>query len=202
MTSGGDVVATVLGETFTGSGNRLSIDTEGFRGTVELQPGAAVGTYGFSIERSGLLLQMGIEANFESQLTIGIAGVDPDYLGLPPVTIGGETIDGLLSSLHTGAENDLRNNPENALRILDRALAQVEGIRSSLGSVSRHVLQPAQRMNEVAMENLTAATSSIRDLDFAAESAEMTRNSILFQAGTSVLSQASSLPQTVLELLQ
>ncbi len=201
-TSGVDAVATVLGESFTGSGNRLAIDTEGFRGVIELQPGAAVGSYDFSLKRSGLLLQMGIEANFESQLTVGIANVGQDVLGLPPVTIGGETVDGFLASLQTGGANDLEKDPANALRIIDRALAQVEAIRGSLGSVSRHVLEPTQRTNEVAMENLKAAESSLRDLDFAAESAEMARNSILFQAGTAVLSQASALPQTVLQLLQ
>jgi flagellin len=145
---------------------------------------------------------MGIEANFESQLTVGIANIGQDVLGLPPVTIGGETVDGFLASLQTGGANDLVKNPSNALRIIDRALAQVGAIRGSLGSISRHVLEPTQRMNEVAMENLKAAESSLRDLDFAAESAEMARNSILFQAGTAVLSQASALPQTVLQLLQ
>jgi flagellin len=47
-----------------------------------------------------------------------------------------------------------------------------------------------------------AAESSLRDLDFAEESAEMARNQILFQAGTSVLASASTLPQTILELLK
>ena len=200
---GVDVVATFMGESFTGKGNRLSLDTEGFRGTVELMPDTASGTdYTFSIRRSGLLLQMGIEANFESQLTVGISSINPDHLGIAAITIGGEEIEGLLSSLHTGAGNDLVTDPENALRILDRAMMQISEIRGSLGSVSQHILQPTQRSNEVAIENLMAAESSLRDLDFAEESAEMARNQILFQAGTSVLASASTLPQTILELLK
>jgi flagellin len=200
---GVDVEATFMGESFTGKGNRLSLDTEGFRGTVELMPDTPSGTdYTFSIRRSGLLLQMGIEANFESQLTVGISSINPDHLGIAAITIGGEEIEGLLSSLHTGGGNDLVTNPENALRILDRAMRQISEIRGSLGSVSQHILQPTQRFNEVAIENLTAAESSLRDLDFAAESAEMARNQILFQAGTSVLASASTLPQTILELLK
>ena len=200
---GVDVEATFMGESFTGKGNRLSLDTEGFRGTVELMPDTASGTdYTFSIRRSGLLLQMGIEANFESQLTVGISSINPDQLGIAAITIGGEEIEGLLSSLHTGAGNDLVTDPENALRILDRAMMQISEIRGSLGSVSQHILQPTQRSNEVAIENLMAAESSLRDLDFAEESAEMARNQILFQAGTSVLASASTLPQTILELLK
>ncbi len=200
---GGDIEATFMGESFTGKGNRLSLDTEGFRGTVELMPDTASGAdYTFSIRRSGLLLQMGIEATFESQLTVGISSINPDHLGIAAITIGGKEFEGLLSSLHTGGGNDLAMNPENALRILDRAMSQINEIRGSLGSVSQHILQPTQRSNEVAIENLTAAESSLRDLDFAAESAEMARNQILFQAGTSVLSAASTLPQTVLELLK
>jgi len=54
----------------------------------------------------------------------------------------------------------------------------------------------------VQTENLTAARSRIQDTDFAAETAEMTRNQILQQAGTAMLAQANQLPQGVLSLLQ
>ena len=63
-------------------------------------------------------------------------------------------------------------------------------------------LQPNARSLQVAIENLTASESSIRDLDFAAEVAEFTRAQVLFAAGTSVLSSANLIPQTVLSLLQ
>jgi flagellin len=53
----------------------------------------------------------------------------------------------------------------------------------------------------IAHENLSAANSRIRDSDVAAESAELTRNSILTQAGVSVLSQANSIQQVALKLL-
>ncbi len=52
------------------------------------------------------------------------------------------------------------------------------------------------------MTNLTAAQSSIQDTDFAAESANLTREQILVQAGTSVLTIANKNPQNVLTLLQ
>jgi flagellin len=53
----------------------------------------------------------------------------------------------------------------------------------------------------VALENLTASESQIRDLDFASEVAQFTRSQILFAAGTSVLRTANLIPQNVLTLL-
>ena len=54
----------------------------------------------------------------------------------------------------------------------------------------------------VSIESLSAANSRIRDVDVAAETADLTRNSILQQAAISVLSQANLQPQTALRLLQ
>ncbi|PLX66503.1 MAG: flagellin, partial [Denitrovibrio sp.] len=54
---------------------------------------------------------------------------------------------------------------------------------------------------DTARENLTASESRIRDLDFAQEMTEFTRNQILNQAGTAMLSQANSLPQMALQLI-
>ena len=54
----------------------------------------------------------------------------------------------------------------------------------------------------VSIENLSAANLRIRDVDIAAESAELTKNNILTQSGISVLSQANSIPEMALQLLQ
>ncbi|PLX68478.1 MAG: flagellin, partial [Denitrovibrio sp.] len=54
---------------------------------------------------------------------------------------------------------------------------------------------------DTARENLTASESRIRDLDFAQEMTEFTKNQILNQAGTAMLSQANSLPQMALQLI-
>jgi len=53
----------------------------------------------------------------------------------------------------------------------------------------------------VSIENISAARSRIQDTDFASETAELTRNQILQQAGTAMLAQANQLPQSVLSLL-
>jgi len=54
----------------------------------------------------------------------------------------------------------------------------------------------------VALENVTASESTIRDADFAEETSNLTRAQILTQAGTSVLATANATPQSVLQLLQ
>jgi flagellin len=89
----------------------------------------------------------------------------------------------------------------DALLTLDFALQQVSGLRAELGAVQTRFESTISNL-EVTTENQSAARSRIRDADFAAETAELTRNQILQQAGISVLSQANALPQNVLALLQ
>jgi len=79
---------------------------------------------------------------------------------------------------------------------------QVTGLRSYLGSVSADTLQRNLNSVGVQVENLAGAESYIRDLDFAEETINFTKAQILFQASTSVLSAANSIPQAVLSLLQ
>ena len=89
---------------------------------------------------------------------------------------------------------------QNALAVLDSAIAQVASLRATFGTVQNR-LESAIRSLAVAQENSTAAESRIRDVDFASETAELTRNQVLQQAGTAMLSQANALPQNVLSLL-
>ncbi len=92
-------------------------------------------------------------------------------------------------------------NANNALLTLDFALQQVSGLRATLGAVQTRFESTIANL-QVSVENQTAARSRIRDADFAAETAELTRAQILQQAGVAVLAQANVLPQNVLALLQ
>jgi len=83
---------------------------------------------------------------------------------------------------------------------VDLAIDSVNSIRASLGA-SQNRLSSAVRNLENYTENLVEAESRIRDVDFASETAAMTRNQILQQAGIAVLSQANSAPQAILALL-
>jgi flagellin len=89
----------------------------------------------------------------------------------------------------------------DALEILDGAMAQVNSIRADLGAIQNRFESTIANLG-TASENLSAARSRIRDTDFAAETATLTRAQILQQAGVAMLAQANALPQNVLSLLR
>ena len=88
-----------------------------------------------------------------------------------------------------------------SLAALDTAIDSVNTVRGNLGA-SQNRLQSAISSIMNSKENLSAAESRIRDVDVAFETADLTRNSILQQAATSVLQQANTQPQIALSLLQ
>jgi flagellin len=89
----------------------------------------------------------------------------------------------------------------NAISVLDAAIAQVNTQRASLGASQNRFQATIENLNTSA-QNLTAARSRILDADFAAETANLSRGQVLQQAGVAILSQANSLPQQVLSLLR
>jgi len=84
--------------------------------------------------------------------------------------------------------------------IIDRAIQQVDGARADLGAIQNRFQSTIRNLSNNT-ENLSAARSRIRDTDFAKETAELTRQQILQQAGTTILSQANQRPQAALNLL-
>ena len=88
-----------------------------------------------------------------------------------------------------------------ALDLIDTAIDTVNTARGDLGA-SQNRLGSAYASIQSATENLSTAESRIRDVDVAWETADLTRNSILQQAATSVLAQANVQPQLALKLLQ
>ena len=90
---------------------------------------------------------------------------------------------------------------QQALGIMDSALADISSARSEFGAVQNRFDSVIANL-QTGSENLSAARSRIQDADFASETAELTRAQILQQAGTSVLAQANAAPQNVLALLQ
>ncbi|GAA3795305.1 flagellin N-terminal helical domain-containing protein [Cellulomonas soli] len=88
-----------------------------------------------------------------------------------------------------------------AIDLIDSAITEVSKVRSGLGAVQNRFDHTINNLN-VAVENLSASESRIRDTDMASEMVSFTRSQILSQAGTAMLAQAKSLPQSVLQLLQ
>lgn len=159
--------------------------------------GTTVSTTGtsFQITGGGAKFQIGSRVNRAGQIQIGISSVATTKLGNP--------VTGYLSSIGSGGNNSLvGGNTVQAQKIITEAIRQVSTIRGRLGALQKNVLETNINSLNVALENVTASESAIRDADFAAETAALTRSQILVQANTSVLAQANSNPQNVLALLQ
>lgn len=89
---------------------------------------------------------------------------------------------------------------QNALSAIDQAIVSVSAMRADFGAIQNRLQSTISNL-AVSMENMSAANSRIRDVDVAEETAELTRNNILLNAGTSVLAQANQTAQTALTLL-
>jgi flagellin len=90
---------------------------------------------------------------------------------------------------------------DNAITAIDAALAKINETRANLGASQNRLTSTISNLQNVN-ENATAALGRIQDTDFAAETANLTKQQTLQQATTSVLAQANQLPSAVLKLLQ
>ncbi len=94
-----------------------------------------------------------------------------------------------------------RNNARDSLEVIDEALLKVNEIRARVGA-SQSRLSTTITSQQIFAENLMAAKSRIKDADIAKESSNLTRDSILRQAGVAVLTQANQTPALALSLLR
>jgi flagellin len=92
-------------------------------------------------------------------------------------------------------------NARNAVSAIDTQIQAISTARANLGAVQNRFEHTINNLN-VAVENVTASESRIRDTDMAQEMMQFTRSQILSQAGTAMLAQANSAPQSVLSLLR
>jgi flagellin len=88
-----------------------------------------------------------------------------------------------------------------ALEAIDAAIATVDDKRADLGAIQNRFQSTIRNLTNIS-ENVSAARSRIKDTDFAAETANLTRLQIIQQASTTILSQANQRPQAALSLLQ
>jgi flagellin len=89
---------------------------------------------------------------------------------------------------------------QSALAAIDGALAQIDNQRADLGAVQNRFDYTISNLSNI-QENLSASRGRIQDTDFAVETANLTKNQILQQAGTSILAQANQIPQAAISLI-
>lgn len=193
---GANYSASINGTSAIGNGKKLTVRTSMLDAEIELTNAAALSTATetFYITGGGADFAIGSKINAVGLESVGIQSVAPSQLGNPT--------EGFLSSLKSGGANALSgNNLYTAQSIVDAAVADITTLRGRLGAFQRNTLDTNVNSLRVTLENVTASESAIRDADFAAETAALTRSQILVQANTSVLSLANTMPQSVLALL-
>ena len=102
----------------------------------------------------------------------------------------------------TGAGNDVltSENASSMMASIDNAISAIGGLRADLGALQNRFQSTIRNLSNIS-ENVSAARSQIKDTDFATETANLTRNQIIQQASTTILSQANQRPQSALSLL-
>jgi flagellin len=191
---GVDTRASINGAQAIGDGLSLTLNTASLSLSLNLDEALGTGSKSFVITGGGALFQLGQQVQSNQQVGIAISSVSASRLG--------NALDGYLTDVITGGMASLQNSPAKASKIIDAAINQVSVLRGRLGAFEKNTLQTNIDALQVALQNVTASESSIRDTDFATETSNLTRNQILVQAGTSVLAQANSTPQSVLNLLK
>ncbi|MAC18581.1 MAG: flagellin [Phycisphaerae bacterium] len=200
---GQNVSAVVNGVLAVGDGLDLSLKSPSLTLDLDLSEGFATTVDGtvssFNITGGGANFQLGPSISNAQAVGVGIQSV-------AATRIGGTDVEGIrffLDSVTSGKDNSLLSgNASEASDILDNAITEISVMRGRLGAFERNTLQTNVRSLQIGLENITASESKIRDADFAAETANLTRAQILNQAGTSVLATANASAQSVLALLQ
>ncbi len=136
-----------------------------------------------------------ISANASGDITAVSGGV-AHASGATTISVG-EIKDKTVQALDIG---DVRGAQE-AVIVIDEAIKAIDSQRAELGAVQNRFENTIANLQNIG-ENVSAAKGRIQDTDYAAETAALSKNQILQQAGTAILAQANQLPQAVLSLLQ
>lgn len=137
-----------------------------------------------SAATESVTLQVGLDDNSNDQITINLGGVGLTTVSGASTSLSGATAGNALASLSN----------------IDTAISNVSEARANFGA-SMNRLEVAQSSIQTMRLNLSAANSRIADVDVASETANLSRNQVLTQAGISVLAQANQLPQLAFGLL-
>lgn len=185
----GDTISIQRSDTAAGNFSATALNqdgTAGLGGAVTITSAAATahGEFkGYTLLESDKAFSVG---------DAGMGATPADFLG-----------SALTSDLESVSDIDLKTQTgaNDALSVIDKAIAKVDSIRGKLGAVQNRFESTISNLANVS-ENISASMSRIKDADFAAETAELTKAQIIQQAGISMLSQANQLPQSALSLLQ
>jgi len=190
--TGTDIEGRINGTEANGTANALSLDTATLAMSFNVDAGYS-GNITLTIDGGGAMFQLGPVVVSNQQSRMGISSVNTASLG---------GANGRLYELGSGESAALASDPTKAAQIIDEVINKVTSLRGRLGAFQKTTLDSNIASLSDTLENLVSAESAIRDADFAAEAAALTRAQILVQSGTSVLAIANQNPQNVLALLR
>lgn len=200
------------GVTATSNGTTFSlVSANGAQ--IELKAGGAGVTAG--VNNAALISDTGFAAGYDRTVsyyssvtlnTTSTSGLTVSSVASTAAAASGLTVGYTASSLTASSgvsalDLTTATGASSAISVIDSALSAINTSRAALGAYQNRFTSVVSNLQTTA-ENLTASRSRITDTDFAAETANLSRAQILQQAGTAMLAQANSLPQSVLSLLK
>ncbi|MGD9854826.1 MAG: flagellin [Planctomycetaceae bacterium] len=198
--TGVDIIGTIGGTSFTGKGNVLTATSGAAQGlSVQLATDVAdvtstvTGAQGsVSVTDNSLVFQIGPNQNQTAKISIN---------KINPASLAAGVVGNQFANLNS-IDITSTSGANDSIAIIDRAIDQITNLRGDLGAFQRNTLESTANNLRATLENTVNAESVIRDTDFAEEIANFTRQQVLVQAGSSVLSSANQQPQIVLSLLR
>jgi len=197
--AGQDIAGSINGLLATGKGRTLKVANDFLDVEITLSASQATSAPGslaaLTITGGGANFQLDSKVNLSGRTSVGIQSVSSRKLGNSAL--------GNLSDLASGKDKNVVSGDLIAAgKVIEEAIKQVSGLRGRLGAFQKNVVGATIRSLNVSLENSSAAESVIRDADFAAETAALTRGQILSQAAGNSLGLANSQPQSALQLLR
>lgn len=188
----------INGQTASVQGLTARIRSSGLDLVVDLTEafGTTLASSVFGVTGGGANFQIGSQVNSDGLLSIGVPSITTSNLG--------GVAEGFLNSIGSGGLRSIGdpNNHAAAASIVDAAITQVSVLSGRLGGFQANQIETNLNSVRIALENITASESTIRDTDYAREVAQLTRSQILVQATTQILALANQVPQNVLALLR
>merc|ERR1711959_504560 len=152
-----------------------------------------------------ITLQVGADNNAQDQLSLNLADfrvTDTDGSTAITTFAGASlTTDGSTGTNFKALDLATSANSQTAITSLDEAIEAVNDQRATVGALQNRLEFTSSNLMG-SIQNNSASVSTIRDADFAAEAADLAKNQILVQSGTSMLAQANGLSQNVLALIR
>ena len=162
--------------------------------TVAAKDGA--GTYGAGVAATAAALQVTGAVSLNSTNSYSMNGAGATGLFVAAGTTVSST-----KTVVSNTDVTTAANAQNAVDVITQAIANIDSQRADLGAVQNRFDSTVANLRSIS-DNSTAARGVVQDVDFASETAQLTKQQTLQQASTAILSQANQLPNAVLKLLQ